>query len=46
MGFPGIIKDAAALEVHRIHLYLVLSGKRQSHRLLARYRALKQGDGK
>lgn len=39
--FAGIGKAAETLEVSRIHLYLVLSGKRTSHRLLARYQQLK-----
>jgi len=39
--FPGLLTAAQALGVHRNHLYLVLTGKRTSHRLLARYRALK-----
>jgi hypothetical protein len=38
--FPGIMRDARELGVSRIHLYLVLSGKRVSRRLTARYRAL------
>lgn len=38
--FPGITRDAKALKVSRIHLYLVLTGQRTSHRLLKRYRAL------
>ena len=38
----GIVSAAARLGVHRIHLYLVLSGKRRSNALLARYHALKQ----
>jgi uncharacterized membrane protein len=40
--FPGIIEDARRLKVSRIHLYLVLSGQRQSRRLLSRYHALRQ----
>jgi hypothetical protein len=39
--FPGIGKDAERLGVHRIHLYLVLTGERTSHRLLSRYHQLK-----
>lgn len=38
--FPGIIRDAKRLNVSRIHLYLVLTGQRTSHRLLRRYQAL------
>lgn len=38
--FPGIVGAAKALKVSRIHLYLVLTGQRTSHRLLKRYRAL------
>jgi hypothetical protein len=39
--FPGLINAAAALGVHRNHLYLVLSGQRKSRRLLSRYQQLK-----
>lgn len=39
--FPGLMAAAHTLGCHRNHLYLVLSGKRTSHRLLARYRQLK-----
>lgn len=39
--FPGIVADAKTLSVSRIHLYLVLTGQRTSHRLLADYRRLK-----
>lgn len=39
--FPGLMNAAKALGVHRNHLYLVLSGQRTSHRLLARYHQLK-----
>lgn len=38
--FPGITRAAKRLKVTRIHLYLVLSGQRTSHRLLKRYQAL------
>jgi hypothetical protein len=38
--FPGITRAAERLKVTRIHLYLVLSGQRTSHRLLMRYQAL------
>lgn len=38
--FPGITHAAKRLKVTRIHLYLVLSGQRTSHRLLKRYEAL------
>jgi hypothetical protein len=41
--FPGIVSDAQRLGVHRIHLYLVLTGQRQSRRLMERYRALRKG---
>jgi hypothetical protein len=40
--FPGITADARRLKVTRIHLYLVLSGQRTSHRLLKRYAALQK----
>lgn len=40
--FPGICEDAKALGVSRIHLYLVLTGQRMSHRLTSRYNALQQ----
>ncbi len=39
--FPGIVEDAKALGVNRIHLWLVLTGRRQSTRLMVRYRALR-----
>ncbi len=42
--FPGICEDAVELGVHRVHLYMVLAGKRSSDVLLARYRALKRRD--
>jgi hypothetical protein len=35
--FPGITRDAEALNVHRVHLFLVLSGARQSPDLVSRY---------
>jgi len=38
----GITVDAQKLGVHRIHLWLVLTGRRQSRCLLRRYRELKQ----
>lgn len=41
--FPGIVKDAARLGVNRIHLYLVLTGQRESRPLLRRYTELKRG---
>ena len=40
--FPGLLDDARSLKVHRNHLYLVLSGRRTSHSLLARYKQLKK----
>lgn len=39
--FPGIGRSAERLGVSRVHLYLVLSGRRPSRRLLARYNQLK-----
>jgi DNA-binding phage protein len=39
--FRGLCADAAALGVHRTHLYKVLSGDRPGRSLLARYSALK-----
>jgi hypothetical protein len=39
--FRGIGADAVALGVNRMHLHLVLEGKRHSPNLLARYDALK-----
>ena len=38
--FPGICAAASALGVNRIHLYLVLSGQRESRRLMARWNDL------
>lgn len=40
--FPGIAGDARTLGVSRTHLYLVLSGKRSSARLLKRYLKLRR----
>lgn len=37
-----IVQDARLLGVSRGHLWQVLSGRRQSRHLLARYQALKQ----
>ncbi len=39
--FPGIVEDAKALGVSRTHLWRVLTGQRESARLLARYQHLK-----
>lgn len=41
--FPGICADAEALGCHRVHLYEVLTGKRNSHSLKQRYHAMKKG---
>lgn len=38
----GIVNDAEALGVTRVHLYLVLTGKRPSVSLKARYFALQR----
>lgn len=38
----GIVKAAEQLGVTRVHLYLVLTGQRESRSLLSRYHALKQ----
>lgn len=40
--FVGICAHAERLGVHRIHLYLVLSGKRESRSLLRRYGAMQK----
>jgi hypothetical protein len=40
--FPGIVESARKLKVSRIHLYLVLTGQRQSRRLMQRYSRLNQ----
>ena len=39
----GICRDAQRLGVTRVHLYLVLKGRRHSARLMNRYAALKGG---
>jgi hypothetical protein len=39
--FAGLLADARELGVNRNHLYLVLSGRRQSARLLTEYHKLK-----
>lgn len=38
--YPGIIEHARQLGVSRVHLWKVLSGRRESQRLMERYRAL------
>ncbi len=40
LRFPGIVRAARLLRVSRGHLWLVLSGRRESKPLLARYRQL------
>jgi hypothetical protein len=40
-NFPGIVAAARKLGVHRNHLWLVLSGRRESRSLVARYKALR-----
>lgn len=40
--FQGIGQAAEALGVHRVHLWLVLTGRRQSGSLLRRYAALQR----
>lgn len=40
--FHRIVADAQTLGVSRVHLWQVLTGRRQSKTLLARYRALKR----
>ena len=42
----GITTHAKQLGVHRIHLWLVLTGRRQSRSLIKRYRALKKEPAK
>jgi hypothetical protein len=41
--FPGIVADARRLGVSRMHLWSVLSGRRESTGLVRRYHALKGG---
>ena len=41
--YRGIVADAKALNVHRIYLWLVLTGRRRSTRLMNRYQELKGG---
>jgi hypothetical protein len=40
--FPGIVAQARALGVSRIHLWYVMTGRRDSNPLMRRYRALKR----
>ncbi len=40
--YPNICRDAVRLGVHRVHLYQVLDGRRESASLRRRYRALRQ----
>lgn len=44
--FPGLSTYARLLGVHRNHLYLVLSGRRQSRSLVRRYRSLRKKGAK
>ncbi len=44
--FAGIGADAKALKVSRVHLYLVLSGKRPSPELIKDYQLLLRADGR
>jgi len=37
--YPGIVRTAEELGVTRVHLWLVLTGRRESQPLLARYSA-------
>lgn len=39
----GIVADARALGVSRMHLWAVLNGRRESEPLLARYASLRRG---
>jgi len=39
---PGICADARRLGVSRMHLWAVLSGRRESDGLVARYQALQE----
>jgi hypothetical protein len=39
--FRGVCKSAQLLGVSRVHLYLVLAGRRTSRRLMQRYEALR-----
>lgn len=40
--FPGIVSDARRLGVSRMHLWAVLSGRRESMGLVRRYSAMKE----
>jgi hypothetical protein len=44
--FPGVIRHAETLGCHRVHLHLVLSGKRHSSKLLRAYKALLTSEGR
>lgn len=41
---PGIVRDAQRLGVSRYHLWAVLSGRRESPRLMARYGLMKSAN--
>lgn len=43
--FPGIVRHAEVLKCHRVHLYLVLSGKRTSATTIRNYKALLRKEG-
>ena len=40
--YPGIVADARRLGVSRMHLWAVLSGRRESSGLVRRYRKIKE----
>ena len=40
--YPGLTADARSLNISKTHLYFVLSGRRESVPLLARWHALKK----
>jgi hypothetical protein len=44
--FPGIKRHAAALGVTRPHLWMVLTGERQSADLVRRYKELLRSEGR
>lgn len=43
--YPHILAASEALKVSRVHLWLVLTGRRQSRSLLLRYQALTRQAG-
>jgi len=44
--YPGILRHAEAIGCHRVHLHLVLTGKRKSAKLLKAYKQQLRSEGR